>query len=94
MSGLLSQTVKNDKYTKNYFIDEKGDQVAVMSYAGFPPKELPLPNTDLPKEMAKDGEKGFFALNNVPAYTWCYGAMPTSAAIMSAYYDNFGAPTV
>lgn len=92
--SLLSQTVKNERYTKKYFIDEKGDQVTAMSFAGFPPKELPMPNTELPKVMAKDGEKGFFALNNVPAYTWSYGAMPTSAAIMSAYYDNFGAPTV
>lgn len=94
ISVLISKTVKKEKFTKSYFIDEKGEQVMVMSYAGFPPKELPLPNTDLPNETAKDGEKGFFALNNVPAYTWCYGAMPTSVAIMSAYYDNFGAPTV
>ena len=94
VSGLFGQTVKKEIYTKKYFIDEKGDQVTVMSYAGFPSKELPVPNTELPKKMRKDGEKGFFALNNVPAYTWSYGAMPTSAAIMAGYYDSFGAPTV
>lgn len=81
-------------YKIKSYIDENGDVVNVYRYAGFPPKELPPVNTELPKEVRADGEKGFFALNNVPAYTWCYGCTATATSIIAAYYDNFGAPTV
>lgn len=81
-------------YKIKSYVDENGDVVNVYRYAGFPPKELPPVNTEIPKEMRADGEKGFFALNNVPSYTWCYGCTATATAIIAAYYDNFGSPTV
>ncbi len=89
----LNAQEKRNSYKIKSFIDESGDVVNVYRYAGFPPKELPLVNTEVPKEIRKDGEKGFFALPNVPSYTWCYGCTATAAAIIAAYYDSFGAPT-
>ena len=90
----LNAQEKRTSYKIKSFIDEKGEVVNVYRYAGFPPKELPITSTELPKEVRKDGEKGFFALTNVPAYTWAYGCTATATAIMAAYYDNYGAPTI
>jgi len=90
----LNAQEKRTSYKIKSFVDENGEIVNVYRYAGFPPKELPLANTELPKVMAKDGEKGFFALTNVPAYTWAYGCTATATAILAAYYDNYGAPTI
>jgi hypothetical protein len=93
VTSLMAQE-KSNSYVKKTYIDESGDMVTMFRYAGFPPKELPLANTELPKEMRKEGEKGFYALSNVPSYDWSYGCTATAASIIAAYYDSYGAPTV
>ena len=92
--GLIAQakTGSNGNYSYDYKIDENGDKVKMMRYAGMPPKDLP-PVVQLPKTM-KTGEKGAFWLNNVPSYTWCYGCTATATSIINGYYDSFGAPGV
>jgi hypothetical protein len=86
----LNADGRNSYKIKSY-IDENGEVVNVYRYAGFPPKELPAVNDGI----VKGGDpKATFTLSNVPSYTWCYGCTATSAAIMAAYYDNFGSPTI
>lgn len=46
--------------------------------------ELPEPNP----------AAGINLLSNVPAFNWCFGCSPTSAAMISGYYDRTGYPNM
>jgi len=37
---------------------------------------------------------GVNTLNNVPAFTWCYGCSATSAGMLMGYYDSQGCPNM
>ncbi|MDA3839255.1 MAG: hypothetical protein PF574_09780 [Candidatus Delongbacteria bacterium] len=85
--NIFGQVVKTEGYTKKYSIDENGNKITIRKVAGYPPEKLPVCDYTPPKTM----EKGiFFALDNVPGYSWSYGAMPTATAMLVGYYDHLG----
>ncbi|NOR44102.1 MAG: hypothetical protein GQ534_00825 [Candidatus Delongbacteria bacterium] len=87
ISFLNAQELRTKNYIKSYTIDEYGNRITISKVSGYPPEKLPVSNYTPPKTM----EKGiFFALDNVPGYSWSYGAMPTAAAMLVAYYDHLG----
>ncbi len=73
------------------FVDENGNLIDEIIIDGRPPKVLPPPNTELPKEKVP-GVVNY--LDNVPAYDWSYGCSATSVAMQAGYFDNSGYPDI
>lgn len=71
-----------NKLIKGRFIDKDGNEVIVISVPGKPPQKLKEPKAKIPA-TAK-------TLANVPAYEWSFGCTPTSASMITGYYDNLG----
>jgi hypothetical protein len=70
-------------------VDANGNLIDEIIVDGRPPKVLPEPNRDLPKEKVP-GVINY--LDNVPSYSWCYGCSATSVAMQAGYFDNNGYP--
>ena len=71
-------------------IDEEGREIDMIIVPGRPP-EIKAPVAEVPEP---DISKGINVLSNVPAFDWCYGCSPTSAAMMFGHYDNAGYPNM
>lgn len=74
-----------DDYVVRTFFDENGNEIEEIIVPGRPPDDHREPAVEVP---LPDPERGINVLGNVPAFDWCYGCSPTSAAMMAGYYDR------
>lgn len=79
--------IENNPYVVNIFTDESGRKIAKSIFPVKPPNKK-MPPAQIPDTKILNGTFLVNSINNVPAFTWCYGCVPTSAAMMMGYYDN------
>ncbi|MCD6329623.1 MAG: hypothetical protein J7M10_04605, partial [Candidatus Cloacimonetes bacterium] len=83
----LSQLAANEQAFKKTFIDKDGNWVDRIIIPGSPPPEHLLPIAEFPDP---ETNRNVVVLEDVPAFDWCYGCFPTSAAMIAGYYDRTG----
>jgi len=89
IGSLFADERINNKNIIRTFTDENGNKIDEIIVPGSPPGHYRAPIIKLP-----DNSKNINILSNVPAFDWCYGCCPTSAAMMAGYYDRTGYPNV
>jgi|GEM_PF-2760018 len=76
-------------YLVRTFIDPAtGKEIDEVRVPPSPPPKQLMPAAEPPASRMVNGFMAANTLNNVPAFTWCYGCSATSAAMMMGYYDN------
>ncbi|OPX27175.1 MAG: hypothetical protein B1H05_01120, partial [Candidatus Cloacimonas sp. 4484_140] len=83
----LSHLNAEEQSFKRTFIDKNGDLVDRIIIPGSPPPEHLLPIAEFPDP---ETNRNVVVLEDVPAFDWCYGCFPTSAAMIAGYYDRTG----
>jgi hypothetical protein len=86
----------SDNLYEKIITDENGRQIIMVKIPTLPPQEVErikaayadALETDVPEVHTLAGVTNI--LDNVPAFTWCYGCSPTSAAMLFGYYDRTG----
>jgi hypothetical protein len=90
IASLAAQEKAAVNYQKGYMVDENGDLIQWMRWAGRAPKDY-VPET----ASEKDAPKALVKLPiTVAGYNWAYGCTATATAMQVAYYDRYGAPNV
>lgn len=90
MTALVAQQKGAAPYEKGVIVDANGDMLQWHKWAGYPPKDY-VPAG----EINKDAPKALVMVPDiVPAYDWAYGCTATATAMISAFYDNYGADNV
>ena len=82
-----AETKQDNPYLIKTFIDPSGKKIDQIIVPASPP-EYTMPIAEPPIARMVGGKMAANTLNNVPAFTWCYGCSATSAAMMMGYYDN------
>ena len=78
---------QDNPYLIKTFIDPSGKKIDQIIVPASPPKyTMPVAEPSVAKMVS--GKMVANTLNNVPAFTWCYGCSATAAAMMMGYYDN------
>jgi hypothetical protein len=97
--SILPQTAlaESDSPYEKIFTDESGRQITMLIIPTVSPQEIEkieegaeadVLEADVPEVHSMAGVIN--VLENVPAFSWCYGCSPTSAAMLFGYYDRTG----
>ena len=83
----LSHLNAEEQSFKTTFIDKNGDLIDMIIIPGSPPPDQLMPIAEIPDPKTN---RNVIVLEDVPAFDWCYGCFPTSAAMIAGYYDRTG----
>jgi hypothetical protein len=89
-----SMRLENNPYVVRVFKGPDGRMIVEERVPPSPPPRMLMPTVYLPSPSMIEGVYAINTINNVPAFTWCYGCSATSAAMLMGYYDNGSFPNM
>jgi hypothetical protein len=82
-SGISFINPIDSKFVDTAFVDTSGKKIIKVIVPGSPPKTGYLKSAAIIPNSA-------VMLNEVPAFSWTFGCMPTASAMIAGYYDRHG----
>ena len=89
-----SMRLENNPYVVRIFTAPDGRRIVEERVPPSPPPRVLMPTEAVPSPYTVEGVYAVNTVNNVPAFTWCYGCSATSAAMLMGYYDNGSYPNM